>query len=800
MRVGCWMTMVLGITAAANGQPCSAFEPLRELGMLGLLAPVDQAAAFDPDGAGPSPTLLYIASNYNIANGVTVHRLMTFDGQNFAQVTSAPFIGYSSMTTYDVGSGPMLYIAGGQGLYRYSGAGWAPVTLPIPGAPTKDLKVFDPDGPGPIPLSLHMTVQTPEYRYVVYRYNALGWTALSEPYTSLGRLVVFDADGPGPEQADFYSIRSWSNCPSPCNSGAEVRRLSSTGTWNLIGEMWSEPPYFGIAQAAVFDLDGDGPGLPKLVITGILDPSVFAGEWAAAWDGNAWSAVEDPPSLANLTRFDPDGAGPAAPFLVASVGGDVYNEPGVGLVRLEGSSWEPFGGVTGGVRLITEYSPTPSGPPMLVVSGFFGVAGHQAARNFAVYQDGVWRNVVPGPAGPVGALEVFNDGTGQKLFAGGAFVHVGGEVANNIARWDGSAWQTVGAGVHAGSGPSRISAMAVHNDGSGWALYVGGRFDHAGAQAASNVARWTGQQWQAVGSGVGGGVGGGEVRALVSHDPDGPGALPPALYAGGDFAAAGGVSAPGLARWSGGLWHAVPGYQQGSIRSFRSFDDGTGRALYMAGEGIVAGGHAPSSVARLDGSGWSALPPLGKASARVNTLAIHVHGGDYRIHALGEGIAAVLYPGQWVALPPPPVEVFAARSFQGPREHALLIGGYQLTQTGWKWMRPMNGSARALSPLFDDGSGPAVFVGGDFTHVWAGATERLPSPQVARLRPCVEGCYANCDESGWTPALNVADFTCFLQRFAAADAYANCDQSVAAPALNVADFTCFLQRFAAGCE
>ena len=29
--------------------------------------------------------------------------------------------------------------------------------------------------------------------------------------------------------------------------------------------------------------------------------------------------------------------------------------------------------------------------------------------------------------------------------------------------------------------------------------------------------------------------------------------------------------------------------------------------------------------------------------------------------------------------------------------------------------------------------------------------------------------------------------------------YANCDQSTAAPALNVADFTCFLQRFAAGC-
>jgi photosystem II stability/assembly factor-like uncharacterized protein len=60
-------------------------------------------------------------------------------------------------------------------------------------------------------------------------------------------------------------------------------------------------------------------------------------------------------------------------------------------------------------------------------------------------------------------------------------------------------------------------------------------------------------------------------------------------------------------------------------------------------------------------------------------------------------------------------------------------------------------------------------------------------------------CYANCDNSTSAPVLNVADFTCFLQRFAAADPYANCDSSTAAPVLNVADFTCFLQKVAAGC-
>jgi agmatine deiminase len=60
-------------------------------------------------------------------------------------------------------------------------------------------------------------------------------------------------------------------------------------------------------------------------------------------------------------------------------------------------------------------------------------------------------------------------------------------------------------------------------------------------------------------------------------------------------------------------------------------------------------------------------------------------------------------------------------------------------------------------------------------------------------------CYANCDGSITPPVLNVADFSCFLQKFALGDPYANCDDSITPPVLNVADFSCFLQKFAAGC-
>jgi len=60
-------------------------------------------------------------------------------------------------------------------------------------------------------------------------------------------------------------------------------------------------------------------------------------------------------------------------------------------------------------------------------------------------------------------------------------------------------------------------------------------------------------------------------------------------------------------------------------------------------------------------------------------------------------------------------------------------------------------------------------------------------------------CYANCDQSTQPPALNIADFICFLSKFAGADPYANCDASTTPPTLNVADFICFQSAFAAGC-
>jgi hypothetical protein len=88
---------------------------------------------------------------------------------------------------------------------------------------------------------------------------------------------------------------------------------------------------------------------------------------------------------------------------------------------------------------------------------------------------------------------------------------------------------------------------------------------------------------------------------------------------------------------------------------------------------------------------------------------------------------------------------------------------------------------------FDDGAGPALYVGGNF--LTAGG---LPASNIARWR--CETCYPDCDASG---ILDFFDFLCFQNLFGAADPRADCDGS---GALDLFDFLCFQNEFAAGCS
>jgi hypothetical protein len=135
------------------------------------------------------------------------------------------------------------------------------------------------------------------------------------------------------------------------------------------------------------------------------------------------------------------------------------------------------------------------------------------------------------------------------------------------------------------------------------------------------------------------------------------------------------------------------------------------------------------------------------------------------------------------------------------------------------WTLAMGGTANFSSdPVLDGrgrpGAGSSVIDAGNTAALPPGLTRdlgggcrvvdgdangsRLLDSGAYEYSPCA----ANCDCSTVSPILNIADLTCFLERYAAGDAWANCDDNWngwASPLFSVADFTCFLERFAAGC-
>ncbi|HEX6812358.1 MAG TPA: hypothetical protein VF384_12090 [Planctomycetota bacterium] len=68
------------------------------------------------------------------------------------------------------------------------------------------------------------------------------------------------------------------------------------------------------------------------------------------------------------------------------------------------------------------------------------------------------------------------------LVAGGGFTTDGGVSASNIARWNGTSWSPLGAGMN-----DDVMALAVLANGD---LVAGGAFSSAGGAPAHFVARW----------------------------------------------------------------------------------------------------------------------------------------------------------------------------------------------------------------------------------------------------------------------------------------------------------------------
>jgi hypothetical protein len=280
-----------------------------------------------------------------------------------------------------------------------------------------------------------------------------------------------------------------------------------------------------------------------------------------------------------------------------------------------------------------------------------------------------------GVEGAVYAQIVFDDGSGPALYLGGSFTNSSNSptaAISHLARWSGSRFEQ----PPGGAPNAVIDSFGIFDDGSGPALYAGGEFTAIGGVPALRIARWNGTPWSALGSGLDSAV-----NAICVYDSG----YGPALYAGGAFMHSGATPMRGVARWDGTAWNSV-GDVVGTVNALTVFDDGSGAKLYAGGSFIAAGGNALGNVARFDGANWSAVD--GGTNGTVYALHVHDDGAGPRLFAAGAFTRAGGNP-------------------------ALRVAKFD----GASWSAPgsgLGGTANALDS-FDTGSGSKLIAAGAFT-------------------------------------------------------------------------------------
>ncbi|MCI1186405.1 hypothetical protein MON38_03170 [Hymenobacter sp. DH14] len=344
----------------------------------------------------------------------------------------------------------------------------------------------------------------------------------------------------------------------------------------------------------------------------------------ARWNGTAWSSL----GAGNSNGVD----GFVNAVAVAGngdvyVGGDFIQAGGAlanGMAKWRGAVWSSLGPGAGNGCIGRVLAVALAGNGDAYVGGTFTQAGSTAAYGVAKWNGTGWSSLGTGAGngvnGSVNALAVASNG---DVYVGGNFTQAGGTAANYIAKWNGTAWSSLGTG--AGNGlTSSVNTLAL---ASGGAVYVGGYFTQAGGVAANGVAKWSGTAWSSLGTGIGGNTGGSSNVAALAVASNGD------VYVGGNFTQAGGTAANYIAKWNGTAWSSLgTGTDNGVSGNFSSVNAlalTSSGEVYVGGYFSQAGGVAAANVAKWNGTAWSSLGAGVVNFGRVDALAMASNGEVY---------------------------------------------------------------------------------------------------------------------------------------------------------------------------
>jgi hypothetical protein len=493
--------------------------------------------------------LFFTATGTSTSPGFEGHGLAAWDGQQFIDV--APFIGGCDEIVMYQGD---VYVAGEVSTFggvnigtaaRWDGVQWGSLGLPTQSSPffrrCTSMVTFD-DGSGE---ALYVSSTLSGFQGLnaqgLARWDGTQWTevgdaATREPLARTSSMAVCPFKGAPALWVANDEMHVW-------DGGAwHIRNYGIGGRGSGTG---GEPPV--VRTMKLFD-DRSGAGQRLFVGGEFTLAGPVRADNVAAWDGEQWSALGSGVQgvVYCMQTFD-DGSGEelyAGRYLVNA-------SP---VLRWDGAQWNEVGPPVGDVRDMLVMD-TPRGP-RLVASGWFTVDG--VLRSVMQWDGREWTPLGTAFNGRVYCLAVYDDGSGPALYAGGRFTMCGSTPINSIAKWDGTSWHGLGAGIVSYWGSTAyVFCMAVYEGGPQPVLVVGGQFTTSNGVHTYNIAQWNGESFAPMAAGLN------ETAYTLMVGEEGLGGEG-ILFAAGHFGAAGGdLSARGVARWNGHYWQALPAEQRG---------------------------------------------------------------------------------------------------------------------------------------------------------------------------------------------------------------------------------------------
>jgi trimeric autotransporter adhesin len=443
-----------------------------------------------------------------------------------------------------------------------------------------------------------------------------------------GQLIAISNDLLGPRAFDFQN-ETWNTIPSPMPASIIDAHIANSGLVYARGNFSAlagpTAGSFAVWNGTAWEAVGAGASDARNFITGVGE-DVYVGllnlsdggrtHGVGWWDGTEWKALGH--GLGSTVNHPPAGTTPVHAMVrsgehlyVAGTFRWAGTAAANGVARWNGSRWTPLGGPDALIDF-RALAPAAAG---VIAGGLFTSIDGTAMNGIARWEDGAWHALGDGVSGGnpfygAGVHALYREG--NDVYVGGSFTSAGGLAATQVARWDGSGWHALGSGL----AQTGVVNAIIRYDGK---LFVGGQFQQLGdGTPTQSVAYWDGTSWRPAGAGIGSGY----VRAFAER--------------GGDLFAIHDGHPAAVLRWTGSAWEQVAVFtHDGGVffqpRLYSLFANGSD--LYVGGDFTHVNGQRSWRIAKWDGSEWS---NLGSGVWRGRGVALE--GGVYAFAGSEDGL------------------------------------------------------------------------------------------------------------------------------------------------------------------